>query len=330
MTALARLVLAIAFAVGLGAALSPGVASAQDSDYPNKPVTIVVPFTAGGATDLSARLMAQLLSRQLGQSFVVVNKAGASGMIGMGSVASAPNDGYTLGWGGNSPMSVAPHLIRNPPYDPLKAFAPVGLAAISSWTLVVNPSLSVNSVAEVIALAKSKPGRLTYASSGNGSAPHLMGEQFKAATGIDLLHVPFKGEIDGFNAIMADQVDMMMGSTSTTAPLIKSGRIKGLAVTTEKRDPALPDLPTMKEAGVPGLTVEIFFGLLAPAGTPKPIIAKLSEAMKKAITDPIYREPLEKAGVYAAASTPEEFAALLTRHNERWVAIIKRNNIVNE
>lgn len=330
MIATARLVAAIALALGLATATHSRPAAGQERDYPNKPVTIVVPFTAGGATDLSARLMAQLLSEQLGQSFVVINKAGASGMIGMGSVATAAKDGYTLGWGGNSPMSVAPHLIRKPLYDPIKSFAPVGLAAISSWTLVVNPGLPVISVAELIALAKSKPGKLTYASSGNGSAPHLMGEQFKAAAGVDLLHIPFKGEIDGFNAIMAGQVDMMLGSTSTAAPLIKSGRIKGLAVTTETRDPALPDLPTMKEAGVPALTVEIFFGLLAPAGTSEAIIARLSEAMKKAIADPIYREPLEKAGVYATASTPDEFAALLARHNERWISIIKRNNIINE
>jgi len=318
-----------ALTLGLTAGLLPS-ARAQDRDYPNKPVTIVVPFTAGGATDLSARLMAQLLTQELGQSFVVLNKAGASGMIGMGAVASAAKDGYTLGWGGNSPMSVAPYLIRNPPYDPIKSFAPIGLAAISSWTMVVRPDLPVKSVAELVALAKAQPGKLTYASSGNGSAPHLMGEQLKAAAGIDLLHVPFKGEIDGFNAIMAGQVDLMMGSTSTASTLIKSGRIKGLAVTTPQRDPTLPDLPTVAEAGVPELTFEIFFGLVAPAGTPEPIIEKLSAAMKKVAANPVYSETLEKAGVHATSSTPQELAALLARHNERWRAVIERNHIVSE
>ena len=330
MTFLLRLSAAAVLALCLTAKLVPNAAQAQDQDYPNKPVTIVVPFTAGGATDLSARLMAQLLSQKLGQSFIVVNKAGASGMIGMGAVASAAKDGYTLGWGGNSPMSVAPHLIRNPPYDPIKSFAPIGLAAISSWTMVVQPQLPVNSVADLIALAKAKPGKLTYASSGNGSAPHLMGEQLKATAGIDMLHVPFKGEIDGFNAIMAGQVDLMMGSTSTASTLIKSGRIKGLAVTTPKRDPAVPDLPTATEAGVPDLTFEIFFGLVAPAGTPEPIIAKLAAALQKAVADPSYSETLEKAGVHATSGTPEEFAALLARHNDRWRSVIQRNNIVNE
>jgi len=321
---------AAALALGALALLATGRAFAQDTDYPRRPVTIVVPFTAGGATDLSARLVAQLLSAQLGQPFVVDNRAGASGMIGMGAVARAAPDGYTLGWGGNSPMSVAPHLSKSPPYDPAKAFAPISLAAISSWIMVTRPDLPVASVAELIAQAKSQPGKLTFASSGTGSAPHLMGELFKSSAGIDMLHVPFKGEIDGFNAIMAGQVDMMMGSTSSASALVKSGRLKGLAVTTPKRDAAVPNLPTVAEAGVPDLTFEIFFGLVAPAGTPAPIVAKLAAAMKQAIADPGYRETMEKAGIQATSSTPAEFQALLARHNQRWRAIIQRNNISSD
>lgn len=321
---------AIALILCVGSGLTVDPAFAQDRDYPNKPVTIVVPFTAGGATDLSARLVAQLLSKELGQSFVVVNKAGASGMIGMGVVAHAAADGYTLGWGGNSPMSVAPHLIRNPPYDPMTAFAPIGLAAISSWIMVTKPQLPVASVADLIALARKQPGKLTYASSGNGSAPHLMGELFKTSAGVDMLHVPFKGEIDGLNALMAGQVDMMLGSTSSASALIKSGRLKGLAVTTPTRDAAVPDLPTMTEAGVPDLTFEIFFGLVAPAGTPAPVVAKLAAALKQAVADPNYREAMEKTGIHATNSTPAEFQALLQRHNQRWLSIIKRNNIAIE
>jgi len=318
----------------LGASLAAGpvfaAAFAQDQDYPRKSVTIVVPFPPGGVTDLSARFVAQLLSKQLGQQFVVDNRGGASGMIGMGAVARATADGYTLGWGGNSPMSVATHLIKAPAYDPLKAFAPISLAAISSWIMVTRPDLPVSSVADLIALAKAQPGKLTYASSGNGSAPHLMGELFKASAGIDVLHVPFKGESDGINAVMAGQVDVMMGSTSSAAPLIKAGRLKGLAVTTPTRDPAVPDLPTVAEAGVPDLTFEIFLGLVAPAGTPPAIIARLAAAMKQAVADPHYRETMEKAGAHATSSTPAEFEALLVRHNERWLAIIKRGNISNE
>jgi tripartite-type tricarboxylate transporter receptor subunit TctC len=310
--------------------LGAGQALAQDAEYPRKPVTIVVPFTAGGATDLSARLVAQLLSAQLGQPFVVENRAGASGMIGMGAVARAAPDGYTLGWGGNSPMSVSPHLSRNPPYDPAKAFAPISLAAISSWIMVTRPELPVTSVAELVGLAKKEPGKLSFASSGNGSAPHLLGELFKTSAGIDMLHVPFKGEIDGFNAMMAGQVDMMLGSTSSASALVKSGRLKGLAVTTPKRDAAVPNLPTVAEAGAPELTFEIFFGLVGPAGLPPPIVAKLAAAMKQAVADPNYRQTMEKAGIHATSSTPADFQALLAQHNQRWLAIIKRNNITSD
>jgi tripartite-type tricarboxylate transporter receptor subunit TctC len=315
-------------ALGMGMGLGLGRAAlAQETDYPRKPFTIVVPFTAGGATDLSARLIAQLLGTQLGQTFLVDNRAGASGMIGMAAVARAAPDGYTLGWGGNSPMSVAPHLVKNPAYDPAKAFAPVSLAAISSWILVTRPELPVKSVADLVALAKKQPGKLTFASSGNGSAPHLMGELFKSAAGIDLLHVPYKGEIDGFNALMAGQVDMMMGSTSSSLALVKSGRLKGLAVTTPRRDPTVPDLPTVAEAGVPDLTFEIFFGLVAPAGTPPGVVGKLAAAMKKAVADPSYRDAMEKTGIHATSSSPAEFQALLTRHNERWTSIIQSKHI---
>ncbi|MDB5827939.1 MAG: Tripartite-type tricarboxylate transporter, receptor component TctC [Variovorax sp.] len=321
--------------VGRRAALAFGVlslcgamhAAAQDTDYPRRPVTIIVPFTAGGATDLSARMVAQLLTTQLGQTFLVENRVGASGMIGMAAVARAAPDGYTLGWGGNSPMSVAPHLSKAPPYDPAKAFAPISLAAISSWILVTRPDLPVSNVAELVALAKKQPGKLTFGSSGTGSAPHLMGELFKTTAGIDMLHVPYKGEIDGFNAMMGGQVDMMMGSTSTSVSLVKTGRLKGLAVTTPKRDPAVPDIPTVTEAGVPDLTFEIFFGLVAPAGTPAPVVAKLAAAMKRAVADPNYRDTMEKAGIHATSSTPAEFQSLLVRHNQRWTAIIKSNNI---
>lgn len=306
------------------------LAQGPAADYPNKTVTIIVPFTAGGATDVSARKIAQLLTKQLGQPFVVENRAGASGMIGMGTVARAAPDGYTLGWGGNSPMSVSPHLLKNPPYDPRKGFAPVSLAVISSWTLASRAELPASNFADLVKLAKARPGKITIASSGNGSAPHLLAELLKQSAGIDLLHVPYKGEIDGVNAMLANQVDVMFTSTPAAVPFIKAGKLKGYAVTTAKREPALPQFPTMAEVGQPDLAIEIFFGLVAPAGTPEPIVAKLAAAMKQAVADPSYRETMEKIGVTATSSTPEEFAALLARHNERWLAVIKRNAISAE
>ncbi|MGE0097414.1 MAG: Bug family tripartite tricarboxylate transporter substrate binding protein [Hydrogenophaga sp.] len=324
-----RKILALACAF-VTLASAPLHAQQAASNYPSRPVTIVVPFTAVGATDVSARLIAALLTKQLGQAFVVENRTGASGMIGMNVVARAAPDGYTLGWGGNSPMSVAPHLKKEPLYDPLTAFAPVSLAAISSWIMTTRPGLPVSTVADLVALAKTQPGKLSFASSGNGSAPHLIGELFKSSAGIDMLHVPYKGEVDGFNAMMSGQVDMMLGSTSAASQLVKAGRLKGLAVTTPRRDPAVPDLPTVAEAGAPDLTFEIFFGMLAPAGTPAPVVARLAEAMKQAVADPSYRETMAKAGVIATSSTPDEFRALLVRHNERWKDIIRRNNISSE
>ena len=312
--------------VATAASLAALPATAQDN-FPSRPVTIVVPFSAGGSTDLSARAIANLLTRQLGQTFVVENRVGASGMIGMTAVARANADGYTLGWGGNSPMTVAPHLAKSPAYDPRKAFAPISVAAISSWVLTTGIQVPVSSVAELVARAKAQPGKMTLASSGNGSAPHLLGELFQMSAGIDLLHVPFKGEIDGVNAMLGGTVDMMFTSTPTAAPQVKAGKLKGLAVTTPKRDPAVPNIPTVAEAGQPDVTFELFFGLVAPAGTPAPVIAKLAAAMKQAVADPSYRDTMEKGGISAVSSTPDEFAALLKRHNDRWLDIIKRKNI---
>ena len=300
------------------------------ASYPSRPVTIIVPFSAGGATDLSARQIAQLLSKQLGQPFVVENRAGAGGMIGMGAVARAQPDGYTLGWGGNSPMSVTPHVTKNAPYDPRKAFTPISLAAISSWTLAARAGLPAGNYADLIKLAKAQPGKLSIASSGNGSAPHLLAEIFKQSAGIDLLHVPFKGEIEGVNAMLGGQVDMMFTSTPAATPQVKAGKLKAFAVTTPKREQALAQTPTVGEVGQPELTFEIFFGLVGPAGMPEPVVQKLAAAMKTAVADTGYRETMDKAGVTATSSTPEEFSKLLARHNERWLAVIKHSNITAE
>jgi len=307
-------------------------ASAQEpaAAYPSRAVTIVVPFSPGGATDLSARQIAALMSRDLGQPVVVENRAGAGGMIGMAAVARAAPDGYTLGWGGNSPMSVTPHVTKSPPYDPRKAFTPISLAAISSWTLASPPKLAAADFAGLVKLAKAQPGKVSIASSGNGSAPHLLAEMLKQSAGIDLLHVPFKGEIDGVNAMLGGQVDLMFPSPPAATPLIQAGRLKGFAVTTPRRDPALPEIPTVAEVGQPDLSFEIFFGLVGPAGLPPAVVDKLAAAMKKAVADPGYRDSMKKAGVVATSSTPQEFQALLARHNERWLDVIQRNRITPE
>jgi tripartite-type tricarboxylate transporter receptor subunit TctC len=326
MKAAARLIAAAALLLAALQAHAQG----PDTAYPNRPVTIIVPFSPGGATDVSARQIAQLLSKQLGQPFVVDNRAGAGGMIGMALVARAQPDGYTLGWGGNSPMSVTPHVVRNPPYDPRKAFTPISLAAISSWTLASKATLPADNFADLVKLAKAQPGKITIASSGGGSAPHLLAEMLKQSARIDLLHVPYKGEIDGVHAMLGGQVDLMFTSTPAATPQIKAGKLKGYAVTTPRREPALPQLPTMTEVGQPDLTIEIFFGLVGPANLPPAVVAKLAAAMKEAVADPAYKDTMEKAGVTATSSTPEDFARLLARHNERWLAVIQHNHIVSE
>lgn len=315
---------------GAACLAAPALPALAAGDYPAQPVRLVVPFPPAGGTDVMARLVFNKVGTDAHWNVVVENRAGAGGMIGMGTVARAQPDGYTLGWGGNSPMSVTPHVTRNPPYDPRKAFAPVSLAAISSWTLTSRADLPAKDFGELVKLAKASPGKISIASSGNGSAPHLLAEMLKQSAGIDLLHVPYKGEIEGVNAQLGGQVDLMFTSTSAATPQVKAGKLKGYAVTTPKREPALPQFPTMAEVGQPDLTIEIFFGLVAPAGTPKPILEKLAAAMKVAVADANYRESMEKAGVTATSSTPEEFAALLARHNERWLAVIKRNNITPE
>ena len=301
----------------------------QAQDYPTRPVTIVVPFAAGGATDVSARKVAQLLAAQFGQPFMVENRVGASGLIGMRYVNKAPADGYTLAWAVNSSTTVAPYLVKSPGYDPdvTKSFAPVSLAAISSWVLITNPKLPVNNIAEFIAYAKANPGKLNFGSSGTGSAPHLLGEMLKNITGIDATHIPFKGESESFVALMGGQIDFLIGAAFIANPLVQAGKIKGLAVTTPTRDKSLPNLPTVTEAGLLDLQFEIFYGLLAPPGTPAPVIAKLSAAMKQAVLDPEFKESMEKGSMFTTSSTPAEFSALMRRHSERWHGIIQKNKI---
>jgi tripartite-type tricarboxylate transporter receptor subunit TctC len=220
--------------------------------------------------------------------------------------------------------------VRNPPYDPRKAFTPISLAAISSWTLASKATLPADNFADLVKLAKAQPGKITIASSGGGSAPHLLAEMLKQSARIDLLHVPYKGEIDGVHAMLGGQVDLMFTSTPAATPQIKAGKLKGYAVTTPRREPALPQLPTMAEVGQPDLTIEIFFGLVGPANLPPAVVAKLAAAMKEAVADPAYKDTMEKAGVTATSSTPEDFARLLARHNERWLAVIQHNHIVSE
>lgn len=298
--------------------------------YPDRAVTLVVPYPPGGSTDLVARILARSLAKELGQPVVVENAPGAAGMIGMNKVARAKPDGYTLGWGLNGPTTIVPYMMRAPLYDPAKVFVPVGLVATSSYVMVARPDLGVGSLADLIAKAGAAPGKYTYGSIGIGSSTHLLTELLMSAAGIDLLHVPYKGEADTTRALMSSEIDVTWLTVQTATPLIAEGKARGVFVTGRDRERSLPLVLTMSEQGRPDLTVETFFGVLAPAGTPQPIVDLLNKAMTNCRSDPEYIAALEKIGLNVAAGSPADFGALLERHQQRWRDLIKARNIVAE
>ena len=274
MNTLRRSVVLLALlAVPLASLVGPAPAAAQA--FPNKPVRLVVPFPPGGPLDTVGRALAQKLTEAWGQSVIVDNRPGAGGNIGADLVAKAAPDGYTVVMGALSTHAVNPSLYAKMPYDAVKDFAPITLVAITPNVLVVNPSLPVNSVRELVAYAKANPGKLAFGSGSNGSAGHLAGELFKADTGTDLLHVPFKGAAPAMQALLSGDIQLMFDNLASASAQVKAGKLKALAVTTARRSPLAPDLPTMAESGVPGFDISTWFGLLAPAGTPPEIVGQV-------------------------------------------------------
>lgn len=324
----AKILAALAAAFTLGAtAIAPAQAQAQATDWPTKPVRWVVPFPPGGAMDTIARLLGDTAGKALGQTFVIDNRAGAGGNIGADQVARAPADGYTI-------MITSIGMATNKPlygklsYDPVKDFAPVSLLAVVPNVLVVNASQSkARSVKDVIAQARSAPGQLTYASAGNGTSIHLAGEMFTSLTGTQLLHVPYKGSGPAVADLLGGQVDMMFDSITSARPHLASGKLQALAVTTAKRSRALPDVPTLAEAGVPGYDVSPWFAVFAPAGTPKPVIAKLQAVLIDAMKQPDVIARFEVIGAEPVGSSPEELAAHLARESTRWSDLITARGI---
>lgn len=293
------------------AALELNAQPLSDSRYPRKPVTIVLPFSIGGATDVMARLAAQKMSGLLGYQVIVVNRDGAGGAIGTELVAKATPDGYTLLWGSSGPLAISPNLNAKLPFDPLRDFTPIGLFSLNPLVLTLHPSVPANSVKALIALAKAHPGKLNYASSGTGAAPHFAGEMFKNMAGIDIVHVPYKGAgLFGFD-LLAGQVDFAFTTGTTIRGHFASGKLKGLAVTSTRRTDLMPELPTMAEAGLPGYEVVIYYGLLAPAGTPANVLATLGNALLKSLEDRDIKERIIAEGAYPAGGTPMQFAAFI-------------------
>jgi tripartite-type tricarboxylate transporter receptor subunit TctC len=308
----------------LAAALAAGAwAQPNLSPYPTKPIRIVVPFPAGGATDVLARAAAQKLTESLGQPVVVDNRPGAGGNIGAELVAKSAPDGYTLLMGTVGTHAINPGIYPKMPYDHVRDFAPIILVAGVPNVLEVNPSLPVNSVQELIAYAKANPGKLNFASSGNGTSIHLSGELFKTMAGVQMTHVPYKGSAPALQDLVGGQVQLMFDNLPPSLALIKAGKLKPLAVTSKVRAPALPDVPTLAESGLPGFEASSWFGLLAPAGTPQPVIAKLNAEIAKWLATPEAKEKLVAQGANIAGGTPEDFARHIAAETAKWQKVVK-------
>jgi len=294
--------------------------------YPVKPVKLIVPFAPGGFTDVVARILGQKLSATMGQQFVIENKPGAGSIIGTDFVAKAAPDGYTLVMVSTTHV-ISPWIYKNMPYDPIKGFTTVSKLVDSPYVLLVNPKVPARNVQEFIALAKAAPDTIHYASSGNGSAQHLMGGLFVSMTGAKLKHVPYKGSGGAATDLVAGVVESSFAGVPNALAQVPQGRLKALAVTTSKRIPQLPDVPTMQEAGVPGYDASVWLALLAPAGTPRDIVTRLNTEINKLMNSPDTKKALYDAGVEVAPSTPEAMSEYMTQELARWGKVVKETGI---
>ena len=293
---------------------------AHADGWPTKPVKIIVPFGPGGFTDVVARILQKELAPVLGQPIIIENRPGAGSTIGTDVVAKAEPDGYTLAMVSTTHV-ISPHLYKNMPYDAIKDFAPVMKLVEGPYVMVVHPSLGVSTVQEFVALAKKRPNEIFFASSGNGSAQHLVGALFMQMAGVKLTHVPYKGSNAAMQDLLGGQVKLSFVGMPNALPNL--GKLKALAVTTTKRSPDLPDVPTMDEAGVKGYEATIWLGMLAPKGTPREIVDKLNADIRKVLADPEARKLMRKAGVEVAPSSPEAFQALMEQELDRWGKVVK-------
>lgn len=304
--------------------LAAALTCAQAAEYPSKPIRLVVPFPAGGTTDVLGRLLAQQLTTRLGQQIIVDNRPGAAGGIGADVVAKSAGDGYTLLLGAVSTHSINPSLYARLSYDAVKDFVPISLVGTLPNVLVVNPGVPAKSVQELVALAKAKPpGTLNFASGGNGTTHHLAGELFKHMAGVDMTHVPYKGNAPAITDVIGGQVTMMFDNINNSLPHIKANKLRPLAVTGATRSPVLPNVPTLAEQGFAGYNITSWFGLFAPAGTPQPVVAKLNAAVMAAMHDKQVRELLASEGIEAQGNTPDQFRTFLQSESTRWAKIVK-------
>jgi tripartite-type tricarboxylate transporter receptor subunit TctC len=314
----------LAAAVLWAAILGGMPASGLAETYPDRAVHWIVPYPPGSGTDVVARLLGERLAQSLGKPVVIDNKPGAGAAIGVEALAKSAPDGYTIGMADTGPLAINPALYPKLGYDPVKSFAPITNIAMLPFLLVVNPSLPAKSVQELIAIAKEKPGQINYASVGNGSSVHLATEVFKKMAGIDMTHIPYKGSAPALQDLLGGQVSVMFVNLLSSQAYLKEGTLRPLAVAPAKRVSALPDLPTVAEAGVPGYDFISWFGLLAPAGTPQPVVQRLNSEIVRILKDPDMRARLiEQGGLEPVGSSPQEFASLIASEMTHWAEIVR-------
>lgn len=318
-----RSVLAATAKAALAAVLPLAAQLACAQDYPTKPITLVVPFVAGGTTDILGRIVADGLGKKLGQPVIVDNRGGAGGNIGAAAVANAKADGYTLLMGYNGTNAINPSLYKKLSWNPVSSFDPVSLVARVNNVVVVNPTLSIKTLPELVTYAKAHPGKVNYGSAGPGSIFHLAGEMLSQQAGISMTHVPYKGAAPALTDLMAGQTQVMFSTIPTALPFIKSGQLRAIAVTGAQRSPVFSQLPTARESGLKDMVVDSWFGVFAPNGLPAPILGRLNQALHEVLADPAVVRSLKEQGAEPAASTPAELAALLANDLKSWQAIVK-------
>ena len=315
----------LAAALSLAAALLP---PAQAATYPDKPIRLVVPFPAGGATDLMARSMGQKLGERLGQTIIVDNRGGAGGGLGAEAVATAAPDGYTLLFATMGSLTINPSIYKTLRYNPVSSFDPISLTHSTSNVLVVHPSIKATSVAELIALARKQPGDLSFASAGNGTTSHLSGELFKSLAHVDMVHVPYKGSAPAMTDFLGGRISMMFDTTSNFVDHVKTGKLRALGVTGRKRSPAMPGVPPISETpGMAEYDMTLWLGVLAPAGTPKEVVSRLQREIGVVMAAPEIVKQMADAGIDVRSSTPDEFSALIRADMAKWAAVVKRSGI---